>query len=90
MLERLLSAEFPGSEQLRAQARTAIVQEIDAFGPGALGGFAAAGCGLSVGTLCATALGASAFNGLVGGILGDVAYESGNCQPTLGGFASAF
>jgi hypothetical protein len=61
-----------------------------AFGLGTLGGFAAAACGLSVGTLCATALGASAFNGLVGGILGDVAYQSDNCQPTFAGYASAF
>ena len=60
------------------------------FGFGALGGFAAAGCGLSVSTLCATALGTSTFNGLVGGILSDVAYQSDNCQLTLGGFASAF
>lgn len=61
-----------------------------ALGLGSLGGFAAAACGLSVGTLCATALGASAFNGLVGGILGDVAYQSDDCQPTLAGYASAF
>ncbi len=61
-----------------------------AFGLGAIGGIGAAACGLSVGTICATAFGASAFNGLIGGLLGAEAYASGTSCGTLGGYADAF
>jgi len=60
------------------------------FGTGVVGGFAAAGCGLSVGIVCGTALGASTFNGVVGGALNAATYYSVDCFQNFGGYVNAF
>jgi hypothetical protein len=63
---------------------------VGSFETGVVGGFAAAGCGLSLGIVCGTALGASAFNGTVGGALSVAAYYSGNCLRNFEGYIYAF